>query len=278
MKLRFQKRFYVMGCLAALLAVVAIVAVAFVMAMGDDAGIPRAKVVDTQGRSISYLHAGEPGGRRIIYVHGSPGNARAWLDYLKDPIPGFESIALDRPGFGQTRPTDPAPSLHSQAEAIEPFLVERDGKWPVLVGHSFGGTVVCQAAADYPDRVGGLVILSGALDPALERKRWYQQVGEFWFIPNLLPRPLRNSNRELIPLKGELEELAPRLATITSPTIILHGTEDDLVPVSNVDFLQRHLLSDSIREIRLFEGRNHLIPWSETEAIREAIQEVAAGS
>lgn len=278
MKLRFQKRYFLAGCLSALLGIAALAAIAFAMAMGDDEGIPRATVADTQGRSISYLHAGESASQRIIYVHGSPGNARAWLDYLKNPISGFQSIALDRPGFGQTLPAGPASTLQSQAAAIEPFLVERDGKWPILVGHSFGGTVVCQAAADYPDRVGGLVILSGALDPALERKRWYQQVGEFWFVPNLLPRPLRNSNRELIPLKGDLEELAPRLATITSPAIILHGTEDDLVPVSNVDFLQSHLPSESIREIRLFEGRNHLIPWSESEAIREAIQTVAVGS
>ncbi len=278
MNLGIQRRHFFAGCLTAFLAIVALVAIVVVVAMGDDGEIPRTTVVDELGRTISYLHAGDPSGPRIIYVHGSPGNARAWLDYLKSPIPGFESIALDRPGFGQTVPADPAPSLESQAQAIEPFLVERDGRWPVLVGHSYGGTVVCRAAVDFSDRVGGLVILSGALDPALERKRWYQQVGEFWFMPGLLPRPLRNSNRELIPLRGELEKLAPQLAAIRNPTIILHGTEDDLVPVSNVDFLQRHLLSDSIREIRLFEGRNHLIPWSETEAIREAIQEVAAGS
>ncbi|MCL4694904.1 MAG: alpha/beta hydrolase, partial [Candidatus Hydrogenedentes bacterium] len=72
--------------------------------------------------------------------------------------------------------------------------------------------------------------------------------------------------------------LAPRLAVIRSPTIILHGAEDDLVPVSNVDYLRSHLPPDSIRQIRLFEGRNHLIPYSEPKAIREAIQEVAAGS
>lgn len=272
MKITFRKKSLSIGCLTILLGVAGLAALILVMVLGGDGGVSRAHIRDSQGRAISYLHAGEMNLPRIIYVHGSPGNARAWIDYLKSPIPGRESIALDRPGFGQTVPPDPDLSLEGQARAIKPFLVERDGRWPVLVGHSFGAPVACRAAVDYADRVGGLVIVSGALDPGLEKKRWHQQFGEFWLVPKLLPRPLRNSNRELIPLQGELEELAPLLSNIQCPTIILHGKVDALVPVSNVAFLTEHLPAEVIQDVVVFENRNHLIPWSESVAIRSAIQ------
>jgi pimeloyl-ACP methyl ester carboxylesterase len=272
MSIRFRKRNLLVGCLPVLLGVAGLAAMILVMVMGDDGGVSRATIRDLQGRAISYLRAGNTDSPRIIYVHGSPGNARAWLDYVKLPIPGYESIAFDRPGFGQTTPPDPDPSLEGQAQAIEPFLIERDGRWPVLVGHSFGAPVACRAAVDYRDRVGGLVIVSGALDPGLEKKRWRQRIGEFWLVPKLLPRPLRNSNRELIPLRGELEELAPLLANIRCPTIILHGKVDALVPVSNVAFLTEHLPAEVLQDVVVFENRNHLIPWSESVAIRSAIQ------
>lgn len=270
-----RKRYVFAGC-TALAAAVAVVAILVVVLVIDDDGIPRAALVDTQGRTISYLHAGDPDAPRIIYVHGSPGNARTWLDYLTTPIPGFESIAIDRPGFGQTQPADPVPSLKSQAEAIAPFLVKRNGHWPILVGHSLGGTIVCRAAADYADRVGGLVVLSGALDPALERPHWYQRFGEFGIIPALLPRALRNSNRELLPLKDELEDLAPRLKSIACPTAILHGGKDGLAPFSNVDYLTAHLAPERVHMVVQFEERNHLIPWSESAAIRDAIEQIAS--
>ena len=273
---RPRKRILLAGCLITVLGVVSVLALTIAMAMGDDEGIPRATIEGEDGQVVSYLHVGDTGAPRIIYVHGSPGNARAWLDYLKDPIPGFESIAPDRLGFGQTTPADPVPSLQDQAAAIEPFLVERNGKWPILVGHSLGGTIVCRVAADYPERVGGLVVISGALDPSLETTHWYQRLGEFGFVPHLLPRGLRNSNRELIPLKDELEELEPMLDQIQCPVIILHGKKDSLAPVSNVDFLKEHLPEETLHDVTLFEDRNHLIPWSEDAAIREAIEQVAA--
>jgi pimeloyl-ACP methyl ester carboxylesterase len=274
---RPRKRTQFAGCLFTLVGAFSLVALGIGLTLGDDEGVSRATINHSDSRVISYLRAGDADAPRIVYVHGSPGNARAWLNYLKDPIPGHESIAPDRPGFGQTSPAGPIPSLQEQAAAIEPFLVEHDGKWPILVGHSFGGTIVSRVAVDYPDRVGGLVILSGPLDPSNEKLHWYQQAGEFWFVPRLLPRGIRNSNRELRPLKAELEVLEPLLGAIQCPVAILHGKNDALAPVSNVDYLKARLPEGVLRKVVLFEDRNHLIPLSEEAAIREAIEQVAAG-
>lgn len=247
----------------------------YLFAPNDVPGVPRDAVRIDGAHVVSFLRAGGPDRPRIIYVHGSPGSATAWADYLTDPVPGHEAIAIDRFGFGNSEPKAPVPSLDEQARAVAPFLVERDGQWPILVGHSLGGTIVCQAAVDYPDKVGGIVILAGALSPDLEKIHWYQRLADFWIVPSLLPTGLVNSNRELMPLKGELETLSSRLGEIVCPIAILHGKRDMLVPVANVDYMREKFREVAIAEVTVLPKENHFLPWTIGPRIRETIAALA---
>ena len=67
---------------------------------------------------LSYLMVGEQGADRIIFVHGTPGDANNWVDFLLNPLAGFEFIAIDRPGFGESTPEQAVVSLEMQAELI----------------------------------------------------------------------------------------------------------------------------------------------------------------
>ena len=228
------------------------------------------------GAAVSYLRAGARDGRRVIFVHGTPGEAAGWADYLLHVPAGFEYVAIDRPGFGQSRPGDAEPSLTRQAAALAPLLVERAGAWPILVGHSLGGPVVARAAVDRPGRIGGLLILAGSLDPALERVHPMQPVGEWWGVRDALPRHLRNANRELLPLKGELDLLAPHLEEIKLPVTIIHGTTDTLVPVANVAFMRPHLTGASPLKVELLARQGHFLPWEHRDAIERALAQMVA--
>ncbi len=243
----------------------------------DAEDVVRGQLEVPVGWSISYIRqpAAAADAPRLIYVHGTPGDANAFRSYVQSPIPGFESISIDRPGFGRTRPRRPALTLREQAECIEPFLVQRGGRWPVLIGHSLGGPIVAQVAADYPGRVGGLVILSGSLDPAEEKVAWYQCIANLPVIAYMIPRFLRNSNRELLPMKAELESLQPRLAGIACPVIILHAPDDILVPFSNVAFMERNFPTGQIVDTVVLEGKNHFIPWNAETDVRSAVERLA---
>ena len=74
---------------------------------------------------LHYLRAGDPTGRRVIFVHGTPGSAYAFTDYLVNVPSGFEFISVDRPGFGKSGPDGAVVSLRMQALALRP-LVETD--------------------------------------------------------------------------------------------------------------------------------------------------------
>ncbi len=233
-----------------------------------------AGIVEAETVTISALTGGDPDGRRVIFVHGTPGSARGWGDYLIAPPEGHDYIAIDRPGFGESGPVGAVTRLQAQAKALEPFLVQREGAWPILVGHSLGGPVVVQAAADFPDKVGGLVIVAGALDPDLEDVHFMQPVGEWPVVRRLVPRPLRNSNRELMALEAELRLLEARLPAIAVPTVIVHGTADNLVPFENVAFMEARLTGVAGLKIMELEGRNHFLPWHSKSTIDAAIAAV----
>jgi len=224
-----------------------------------------------QRQALSVLRAGKSQGPLLILVHGTPGSASGWADYVLDPLAGWEVIALDRPGFGNSDPDDAVTTLEAQAAAVA-ALLPAAGRPVVLLGHSLGGPVVAQVAATHPERVSAVVLLAASMDPAQESIHPMQWIGAWPPVRMLLPRAIRNANAELMALKPELVQLADLLPRITSRVVIVHGTKDDLVPVANVAFMQAHLTGASCVDTILLEGRNHFLPWNSADVVREAVR------
>ena len=225
--------------------------------------------------SLSYLRTGDPNGQRVIFLHGTPGDAGGnWVRMLKNVPEGYEFIAIDRPGFGHTKPRSVVTSLDDQAAALEPLLVVRGGRGTILVGHSLGGPIIAAAAANYPESVAGIVMAAGALDPDLEDVLFIQHVGNVPPFSWLLDKTLRNSNKELIALEDELRLLQPKLAGITQPVMIVHGTEDELVPYANVAFMQREFTGTQHMETTKLEGMNHFLQWNKNAEILAAVETI----
>lgn len=219
---------------------------------------------------IGYLIAGDRAGPRVLLVHGTPGSAEGWTDYLLAPPPGVEVLALDRPGFGRSGPRVAVTSLAAQAAAVA-ALLPQDGRAAVLVGHSLGGAIVARVAAEQPRRVGALVLLAASLDPRLEKVQGLQRIAAGPLLRTLLPRAIRNANAELIALRSELHELAGLLDRIRVPVLIVHGDADPLVPAANVAYTRAHLSAARCCATRLLPGHNHFLPWQAEGDVRQAI-------
>ncbi|WP_448203829.1 alpha/beta fold hydrolase [Azospirillum sp. sgz302134] len=226
---------------------------------------------------ISYLTAGDPSGRRVLLVHGSPSQAEDWLPWLRSVPAGQHWLAVDRPGFGCSGPQDTPTDLGVQAAALRPLLRDGvDGK-TVLVGRSMGAPVAVRAALDFPDLVGGVLLIGGALSAELERVHWLQRVAARPAVARLLPRVLRNSNSELIALKAQLADLAPRLESLRAAVTVVHGTADPLVPYATVDFLERTLTgSVKLTVVRVADGDHFLAADHHEAVVRRALQSLVA--
>jgi pimeloyl-ACP methyl ester carboxylesterase len=236
----------------------------------------RLELPSVSGASLSYLQSSVESAQtsqdlpRLILVHGTPGSAHAWTDYLVNPPAGVEVVALDRPGFGQSEPEGAQVSLAAQANAVAALLAPAP-RQNILLGHSLGGPIVAWLAAEQQDRIAAVILVAASLDPAQEKIHPLQKIGEWPLIRSLLGRSLRNANHELLALEPELQALKPMLSRISAPTYILHGDKDALVPVDNVPYMQKHLTQTRALKTVLLPGRNHFLPWNSQPEMRKAI-------
>ena len=211
----------------------------------------------------------------VVFVHGSPGSADAYLDYLADTVLSqyARMYTVDRPGFGYTSGFGkPEKSIRAQAEAVCAVLDSiRGNSKAILVGHSLGAPVVACMAMHFPEKVGGIIMIGGSIDPELEPKPWWQPVVHNPPIKWIIPKSMWTSNAEIIPLRHELEDMLPRWKDIKCPAAMVHAYNDRLVPFGNVRFAKEHLVNvEEYREL-IFEKGDHFVVWSRKEAVRELI-------
>ncbi len=202
----------------------------------------------------------------MIFVHGSPGSREAWYAYLQDEklVSKFHLIDPDRPGYGDSGKGISEPSLKKQAEDLWSLLsLNTSGLKPILIGHSYGAPVVAQMAMMHPE-VHGVILVAGSIDPDLEDDKLIQKIGRLWGIRSIIPAFLRVCNEEITALKGEMQRDDYDWSKIQSKVYAIHGSDDDLVPKENVDYVKKKIPD---AEIIMLDSANHFIPWKNPDSI-----------
>lgn len=225
---------------------------------------PTIQTFEVDGQAVHYTHMGDTSKPLVVLVHGSPGSSSAYLSYLADSalLSIAQIVAVDRPGFGFSGFGRAEGSLTRQAAVLQPILDRYPGKPAILVGHSYGGPVIVKAAMDFPEKVGGIIIVAGSLDPALEPDPWWQPVVSSPPMRWLLPASMVVSNDEIIPLRAELEAIQDDWTRVVCPVTVIQGTKDNLVPAGNADYIKAMLPHNQALDIQMIEGGSHFILWS----------------
>lgn len=229
------------------------------------------------GRRIHAVSIGAPTTHpAMMFVHGSPGSADAFLQYLGDTTLTTKTqlIAIDRPGFGYSNFGKPEPSLQKQAAAVK-AVADRlaPGRPLLLVGHSMGGPVIARFAQDYPEQTAGLVMVAASVDPKQEEHPWWQKAVDNPPLCWLTPKSLWTSNYEIRRLESELDLMLPLWGSIHCPVSILHAVDDQLVPYANVAFMQQHLPQTTRVGLKTFPSGNHFILWNRYTEVKKVILE-----
>lgn len=234
---------------------------------------PRYLSYKSGDRKIHYVDVGEEERPMVLFVHGSPGDWTAFLDYLGNGalLKRARLIAVDRPGFGLSDKGRAEKSMARQASDLRHILEQnRSGKPAILVGHSLGGPVIARMAMDYPELVGGIILVAPSIDPELEKTKWFQIPANWMAFSWMVPTDLVTSNREILPLKGQLQEMLPLWAKITAPSTVIQGEQDRLVPPENADFAKKMLVNSPLTMVRI-QDMNHFVPWTRPDLIEDAV-------
>ena len=227
-------------------------------------------------QDLHYVETGNPKGPNLVFVHGSPGSWDAWKGYLVDSTlkENYRLIAVDRPGFGYSN-FRRAKDLTEQAQILNELLRQIDnGQEISLIGHSYGGPLIVKMALEGPELFKNLVILAGALDPDAEKpEKWRKPL--MWVpLKYVVPGALRPSNDELWWLKQDLKDMKPQLKDISQHVLIIHGTKDNLVPYSNVPYMENVFSNAASLEVIRLENENHFIVWTQDVLIKDALQKL----
>ena len=234
---------------------------------------PAIKYFKSDGNWLRYAVSGKPEGQLLLFIHGAPGSWDNFRYYLKDPVLAKTArmVSVDRPGYGKSMPGQMITSLQRQAELISPLLAQdSSGKGAIVVGHSYGGPVAAAIAMFYPEKVAGLVMLAPALDPDNEKLFWFNKPVANSFVNNLLPDMLRVANNEKMTHAAELRKLLPHWGKLQMPVTMLHGEQDRIVPVANIDFARKMITAAPLR-LHQLKGANHLIPWNRAGLVRKTL-------
>jgi pimeloyl-ACP methyl ester carboxylesterase len=131
----------------------------------------RVATLDVGGATVAVRQWGDESGRPLLFWHALGAlTSGAWLSELAPTLTagGRLLVAIDGPGFGASPPRPPeAYAIAHLAGLLWDVVGELGLERPVLMGHSWGGTVAVRAAADRPSSTGALVLLdSGHVDYA----------------------------------------------------------------------------------------------------------------
>ncbi len=209
----------------------------------------------------------------VVFVHGSPATGLRWQQYLSERVyTEFRLWSVDRPGFGCSDDPDLNDDIEQQADHIvEALRSQCEGAF-IVVGHSLGGAVASAMALRHPDVVKGLILVAASLDPDLEQLKKIQFLIERSPWRAVLPRPWWNSNHELLRLPAALLRLSEEWSKVTVPVSIIHSEDDGLVPVENVEFIQKQFSLAQNISTDIAQAHGHFLPWKEPGRIFKAIE------
>jgi len=231
-------------------------------------GTPKNSYVTALGVKIHYQDTGPSQNPiPILFLHGFGSSLHTWDAWTKDLSSKYRVISVDLPGFGLTG-EDPSGIYtdHRSVEILEAFLKELQIPKVVMVGNSMGGKFAWQFAAQYPDQVTKLVLMSpdGYASPGVEygKKTEIPAIANLYryffsksFLvmnlepayanPQFLNDGLVNRYHDFMLAPGVraailarmqqtvLQDPVPSLSKIQTPTLLIWGEKDAFIPVSN---------------------------------------------
>ena len=228
----------------------------------------KSEIRNIDGEKLDYtFHAGDPGENFIVVIgHGVTGNKdRPFVVALAEALSedGIPALRVSFSGNGDSGGRFEDSTISKEVEDLC-CVVDALDDWNVLyVGHSMGGAVgVLRASKD--TRIQGLVSLAGMVHTEQFAQTEFGDVtpdeGAMWDEPTC---PLSSDYMDDMKMIGSV---VTRGVSIQVPWLLVHGTEDDVVPVQDsLDIFER---ANEPKQLVQIEGADHVFSEHSDEMIK----------
>ncbi len=212
------------------------------------------------GKPVFYVSAGHVNNPLLVLLHGAPGSWHLNRKFLRDStmLANFHMIAIDRPGYGRSDCGVAVPSVKAQAQAVLAVIRKNKNARVFLMGRSYGCPVAAAVAMEAPTEVSGLVLVSPAVDPDLEKFWWFSPLGKWELARRLQPLAVNSATDEKYGHVKALREIADGWSKLRCPLVAYVGLDDWIVKPENALFLEKKVPA-SLLELHLLPGYDHFI-------------------
>jgi non-heme chloroperoxidase len=239
------------------------------------------------GSTIYYKDWGN--GQPVVFSHGWPLSADAWEDqmiFLADR--GYRCIAHDRRGHGRSSQPWDGNEMNTYADDLAQ-LVERLGlRDAIHVGHSTGGGEVARYIGRHGSKRVAKAVLIGAVPPLMlktpanpgglpievfdqiragvlnDRSQFFKDLSGPFYGANRPNAKVSQGLRDSFWLQGMMcghkaaydcikafseTDFTEDLKKIDVPTLILHGDDDQIVPIADSALLSAKLVKNATLKV-----------------------------
>ena len=259
------------------------------------------RIETRRGVGTRLLEFGDAGGRPLLHLH-SAGGLLPEEPLLERLGSGFRVLAPEWPGYGESTGDELLEDMLDFAlhglDLVEALDLDVA---PVLVGHSMGGMIASEMACLNPRAFEKLVLISPAglwmdehpipdlfamlpfqmaevlfHDPAQGTKLMTEGLdfSDLEALQDFLvgnARRLGMAGKILFPIPNR--RLAKRLYRMTTPTLLVWGRSDRLIPPP---YAERWAERISGAEIAWIEEAGHMAPYEQAAAVAESMEKFLA--
>ena len=228
--------------------------------------------IDVAGTRLHVRDSGPRSAPAVIMLHGFGASLHTWEPWAEGLDDAFRVIRIDLPGGGLSGPDTTGDysderSVQLVLELLDALDVERAS----VIGNSMGGRIAWRFAAEHPERIARLVLISpdGYASPGFEYGVAPKVPGWLRLMRHVLPRAALRSNlavayadpqalkpevvtryHDLLRAPGNRDALLDRMAQVVlvppepllrridAPVLLVWGERDGMIPSANAqDYL-----------------------------------------
>lgn len=260
--------------------------------------------VEVAGREFHYERGGS--GEPLLLIQGMSGTRLSWGAPFKGALEeAFDVVAFDNRGIGLSGPVDGPFTIVEMMDDTAGLLEALGWENAHVVGISMGGMIAQELALGHPGKLrsltfgctycggpGSLLMPEENLQKLVAGMRSgdREEAIRAGYEVNLSPAFRADESayaafhkmatdgkaaKETIELQAQAifgHDTSGRLGEISAPTLIVHGTEDGVLPFPNGKLIAS--LMPAAR-FEVFEGTGHMFWWEQPQRSAELIREHA---